>query len=70
MKNKNNNLIDALKEYNKSLSEQINRIKSFIDEIDRQLAQHKKSDNQPKPNTIDTSFSREYLIKKAKQNSN
>lgn len=70
MKNKNTSLLDALKEYNKSLSEQISRIKSFIDDIDKQLAQQKKHDHQPKPKTISTSFSRDYLIKKVKQNSN
>ncbi len=70
MKNKNTNLVDALKEYNKSLSEQINRIKSFIDEIDKQLAQHRQKEHPPRAKTIDTSFSRDYLVKKAKQNSN
>lgn len=69
MKDKNNNLIDALKEYNKSLSEQISRIRAFIDQIDKQLAHYKKTDLSERK-SIDTSFSREYLIKKAQQNSN
>lgn len=68
--NKNTNLIEALKEYNKSLSEQINRIKSFIEEIDKQLAQHKKVEQERKPVSISTTFSREYLQKKVQQNVN
>lgn len=68
--NKNTNLIDALKEYNKSLAEQINRIKSFIEEIDKQLAQHRKIEKERKPASVSTSFSREYLVKKVQQNVN
>lgn len=68
--NKNTSLIEALKEYNKSLSEQINRIKSFIEEIDKQLAQHRKIEKEDKPSTVRTSFSREYLVKKVQQNVN
>lgn len=68
--NKNTNLIEALKEYNKSLSEQISRIKVFIEEIDKQLAHHKKIEKKIHHKSASTSFSREYLIKKVQQNIN
>lgn len=74
MENKGNrttNLIEALKEYNKSLSEQITRIKSFINEIDKQINSHQEakpsdSDHQK----IEVPFSKDYLIYKSKKNMN
>ncbi len=68
--NKPTSLIDALKEYNKSLSEQIGRIKAFIEEIDKQLSYHQKVEKEITRKTIDTPFSRAYLLKKAQNNIN
>lgn len=68
--NKQINLIQALKEYNKSLSEQINRLKAFIDDIDKQLAQHKNLERKTDEKIINTSFSRQYLLRKVSQNFN
>ena len=68
--NKTTNLIEALKEYNKSLSEQIKRIKSFIDEIDKQISHH-QSEEKPNASTkINVPFSKDYLSYKAKKNIN
>lgn len=68
-KKKNNNLADSLREYNKSLSDQINRIKTFIEEIDKQINYHKQLEDR-RHNRIPTPFSRDYLAYKAKNNIN
>lgn len=69
--NKTTNLIEALKEYNKSLSEQITRIKSFISEIDKQITQHQKDDSSPtSEDKINVPFSKDYLVYKSKKNIN
>ncbi|MEM9673801.1 MAG: hypothetical protein ACFB15_10925 [Cyclobacteriaceae bacterium] len=67
---KTTNLIEALKEYNKSLSEQISRIKSFINEIDKQINHHQSEAGVPGKPNIDVPFSRDYLAYKAKKNVN
>lgn len=68
--NKTTNLIEALKEYNKSLSEQINRIKSFINEIDKQINHHQTEAKPLSDYDINVPFSRDYLVYKAKKNLN
>ena len=68
-KKKPTNLIDSLKEYNKTLSEQISRIKSFIEEIDKQVSYHKKLERNHHTD-IPTPFSRDYLAYKARTNTN
>ncbi|WKN43805.1 hypothetical protein [Tunicatimonas pelagia] len=68
--NKTTNLIEALKEYNKSLSEQITRIKSFISEIDKQINQHQKNSTPVDHNKINIPFSKDYLVYKSKKNMN
>nr|WKN36852.1 hypothetical protein K4G66_31290 [Tunicatimonas sp. TK19036] len=68
--NKTTNLIEALKEYNKSLSEQIQRIKSFIDEIDKQIHQHQSEEKHTPTHQINVPFSKDYLSYKAKKNLN
>lgn len=72
MDKKKNNLIDSLKEYNKSLTEQISRIKSFIEDIDKQINYHKRLEDRRRHNdsNIPTPFSRDYLVYKAKNNIN
>ena len=67
--NKTTNLIEALKEYNKSLSEQIDRIKSFISEIDKQINHHQEEKPTSNPK-VNVPFSRDYLNYKAKKNLN
>jgi len=67
---KTTNLIEALKEYNKSLSEQISRIKSFINEIDKQINHHQTEASVPSKPDINVPFSRDYLAYKAKKNVN
>lgn len=67
---KTTNLIEALKEYNKSLSEQIKRIKSFIDEIDKQINEHKSEEKVSEATKINVPFSKDYLSYKAKKNLN
>ncbi len=69
-KKKNNNIVDSLREYNKSLSEQISRIKSFIEEIDKQIGYHKQLDDRRRHTKIPLPFSRDYLAYKAKNNIN
>ncbi len=68
--NKTTNLIEALKEYNKSLSEQITRIKSFISEIDKQINHHQKDSAPDEQDKINVPFSKDYLIYKSKKNTN
>lgn len=60
--NKTNDLIEALKEYNKTLAEQIKRMKSFIEDIDKQLVQHKKVEKTIDASKVNQCFSRKYLI--------
>lgn len=67
---KTTNLIEALKEYNKSLSEQISRIKSFINEIDKQINHHQTETTSSGKPDINVPFSRDYLAYKAKKNVN
>lgn len=67
---KTTNLIEALKEYNKSLSEQISRIKSFINEIDKQINHHQTETGASNKPDINVPFSRDYLAYKAKKNVN
>jgi hypothetical protein len=67
---KTTNLIEALKEYNKSLSEQISRIKSFINEIDKQINHHQTETGTSSKPDINVPFSRDYLAYKAKKNVN
>ena len=67
---KNNNLIDSIKEYNKTLAEQITRIKSFIEEIDKQINYHKKLEDHCRHTNIPVPFSRDYLAYKARTNVN
>ncbi|MEM6843901.1 MAG: hypothetical protein AAF944_12275 [Bacteroidota bacterium] len=67
--NRTTNLIEALKEYNKSLSEQITRIKSFINEIDKQISSHEETKSSERQK-IDVPFSKDYLIYKSKKNVN
>ena len=69
-KKKPSNLIDSLKEYNKTLAEQISRIKTFIDEIDKQISYHKKLEDRSRHTDIPTPFSRDYLAYKARTNIN
>lgn len=69
-KKKPTNLIDSLKEYNKTLAEQIGRIKSFIEEIDKQISYHKKLEDRSRYSKIPTPFSRDYLAYKARTNIN
>ncbi|MEQ9442612.1 MAG: hypothetical protein RIG62_26465 [Cyclobacteriaceae bacterium] len=68
--NKTTNLIEALKEYNKSLSEQIKRIKSFISEIDKQINEHQAEDKPIASPKVNVPFSKDYLTYKAKKNLN
>ena len=65
--NKTTDLIEALKEYNKTLADQIKRMKSFIDEIDKQISQHKKLDRTSKGEKINHCFSRQYLIQRSEK---
>ena len=67
-KKKNNSLVDSLKEYNKTLAEQINRIKSFIEDIDKQINHHRRLDQ--RHTKVRTPFSRDYLAYKARTNVN
>lgn len=59
--NKTSDLIEALKEYNKTLAEQIKRMKAFIEEIDKQLNQHKKLEKTINAEKVNQCFSRRYL---------
>ena len=69
-KNVNSSLIDSLKEYNKSLAEQISRIRSFIEDIDKQINYHKKLEDRGRHVKTPTPFSRDYLAYKARTNVN
>ena len=69
-KNASSSLIDSLKEYNKSLAEQINRIRSFIEDIDKQINYHKKLEDRGRHVKTPTPFSRDYLAYKARTNVN
>ena len=69
-KNANSSLIDSLKEYNKSLAEQITRIRSFIEDIDKQINYHKKLEDRGRHVKTPTPFSRDYLAYKARTNVN
>ena len=69
-KKKHTNLIDSIKEYNKTLSEQITRIKSFIEEIDKQISHHKKLEDRERHTDVPVPFSRDYLSYKARTNVN
>ncbi|WKN31145.1 hypothetical protein PZB74_19525 [Porifericola rhodea] len=60
--NKTTDLIEALKEYNKTLAEQIKRMKSFIEDIDKQLIQHKKVERSMPESKVNQCFSRKYLV--------
>jgi hypothetical protein len=62
--NKTTELIEALKEYNKTLADQIKRMKSFIEDIDKQLNHHRKLERAMNAEKINQCFSREYLIKR------
>lgn len=68
--NKTTDLIEALKEYNKTLADQIKRMKSFIEEIDKQLIYHKKPEQNMPTKKVNSSFSRQYLINKVDKNKN
>jgi len=68
--NKTSDLIEALKEYNKTLADQIKRMKSFIEDIDRQLNHHKKLQNVESNRKINHCFSRQYLIERSARYSN
>jgi len=72
MKNsKTSELIEALKEYNKTLADQIKRMKSFIDEIDKQLSQHKKlKESGIEQKRIDNCFSRDFLMERSQKHLN
>lgn len=63
--NKTSDLIEALKEYNRTLADQIKRMKSFIDEIDKQISQHKKLDRINNAKKVNSCFSREYLLERS-----
>jgi phage shock protein A len=65
--NKTSELIEALKEYNKTLADQIKRMKSFIEDIDKQLNYHKRLESaaDDKKKKINHCFSRQYLIERA-----
>jgi hypothetical protein len=69
-KNPSSNLIDSLKEYNKTLAEQISRIKTFIEDIDKQISYHKKLEDRGRHVKTPTPFSRDYLAYKARTNVN
>ncbi|MEK6477889.1 hypothetical protein WJR50_10155 [Catalinimonas sp. 4WD22] len=60
--NKTSDLIEALKEYNKTLAEQIKRMKSFIEDIDKQLVQHRKVEKTINASKVNQCFSRKYLV--------
>ena len=62
--NKTTDLIDALKEYNKTLADQIKRMKSFIAEIDKQISQHRRLDTKSSVEKVNTCFSRDYLLER------
>ena len=68
--NKTNDLIEALKEYNKTLAEQIKRMKSFIEDIDKQLTHHRKVGKSIHVRKVNQCFSKDYLIEKKKQYQN
>lgn len=68
--NKTTELIEALKEYNKTLAEQIRRMKSFIEDIDKQLNQHKKLERVINAEKVNKCFSRDYLVKRVSKYQN
>ncbi|MDF9797546.1 putative heme iron utilization protein [Catalinimonas alkaloidigena] len=68
--NKTSDLIEALKEYNKTLAEQIKRMKSFIEDIDKQLIQHRKVEKTVNAKQVNQCFSRKYLIDRTNKYSN
>ncbi len=68
--NKTNDLIEALKEYNKTLAEQIRRMKSFIEDIDKQLVNHRKAEKSLNARKVNQCFSRKYLIDKTERAQN
>ncbi len=70
MKNdKQANLVDTLKEYNKSLAEQISRIKTFLEEMEVQLARYRKVEEARKKK-ITTPFSRSFLTSRTERHLN
>lgn len=68
--NKTNDLIEALKEYNKTLAEQIKRMKSFIEDIDKQLTTHRKVEKSMQARKVNQCFSKDYLLEKTKRYQN
>lgn len=68
--NKTSDLIEALKEYNRTLADQIKRMKSFIDEIDKQISQHKKLDRLNTAKKVNHCFSRDYLFERCEKHPN
>lgn len=62
-------LLDTLKEYNKSLAEQISRIKTFLEEMEVQLARYRKIEEARKKK-VATPFSRSYLSARAERHLN
>lgn len=68
--NKTNDLIEALREYNKTLAEQIKRMKSFIEDIDKQLINHRKVERSLNERKVNQCFSRKYLIDKTEKYQN
>ena len=69
-KKKNSSLVDALKEYNKALADQITKIKSFIEDVDKHIHQFNELHQQNRKSDIPIPFSRDYLLYKAKNNIN
>ncbi|WPP51149.1 hypothetical protein [Catalinimonas niigatensis] len=68
--NKTTDLIEALKEYNKTLAEQIKRMKSFIEDIDKQLTSHRKNEKLIQTRKVNQCFSKDYLVEKTRKYQN